>query len=74
MLYVYQLLAFKWRYRTKNLKHIKRKITSLVQSSECIQVTRGANVNQFVFCDATSDRLSEVMKQCAQNVILIIQL
>lgn len=56
------------------IRNIKRKITSLVQSSECIQVTRGANVNQFVFCDATSDRLSEVMKQCAQNVILIIQL
>lgn len=32
------------------------------------------NVKQFVFHDATSDQLPKVMKQWAQNVILIIQL
>lgn len=43
-------------------------------SAECTCVTGDSNVKQFVFCDATSDQLSKVMKQWVQNVILIIQL
>lgn len=39
-----------------------------------IRVSGDTNVKQFVFCDATSDQLSKVMKQWAQNVILLIQL
>lgn len=45
-----------------------------MRSAECTQVTRDSNVKQFVFGEATSDQLSKVMKQRAQNVILIIQL
>lgn len=45
-----------------------------MRGAACTPVAGDANVKQFVFRDATSDQLSEVMKQRPQNVILIIQL
>ncbi len=45
-----------------------------MKRGERTRVTGDTNVEQFVFRDATSDRLSKVMKRWAQNVILIIQL
>lgn len=38
------------------------------------RVTGDTNVKQFVFHEVTRNQLSKVMKQLAQNMILIIQL
>lgn len=65
---IYQLLAFKWWYQ---------RIWTILSTKLhhwYTRVTGDANIKRFLFSDATSDQLSKVMKQWAQNVIFIIQL